>query len=582
MDNSYPNYAILASGTKLNGGKYVIESMIAQGGFGITYKAIQRGLDRTVCIKEYFIDSRCTRDPQTHSVHPQSISEESFRKYRESFVKEAKTLASLRHPGIVEVMEIFDENNTSYMVMPFIEGRTLQAIVEKRGALEYSEAVNYILQVADAVGYIHDRHILHRDIKPGNIIITSDYKAVLIDFGSAREYVEDKTQAQTSILTHGYAPTEQYSRTSRKGSYTDIYALGATLYFILTGRVPVEAAARLTEPMPEPRELKHNIPVEANRTIMKAMQLKPQDRHQSIKEFMADLQNVNPSSSAKPKKTPSPKPKTKKRNRVPVILAIVMVALLLAGGAVYIILNHHDSPATDEAKVEVPNKKPGEELNQKPPKVEEKTPAHDPNIRYVYANKAYFRKTPNANSNDTTKLFYGSKIQILNPQMVSEDGKNDFYKVRDDYGTEGYVAVDYLMTPSEFEYLDAIYGNQETRKLLGKGEGSDYMTGQSYYKRALLDYFKNNNFNAGEWKIYCSNTNNNNRGFYCTRKKHANNNDNIFAVIIQNTYTGEKRLLCFAFDKKGNLTNKQVFYNPRSEYIRSVSLYNNSFDVYYN
>ena len=288
----------LRPGTSLYGGKYVISSKIAQGGFGITYKAIQQGLNRAVCIKEYFIEGRCIRNRGVRSVQLLNISEEVYEKYRQSFVKEAQTLASLHHPGIVEVIEVFNENNTSYMVMPFIEGRTLQDIVDSNGPLQYPEAVNYIAQVANAVGYIHERHILHRDIKPGNIIITADYKAVLIDFGSAREYVEDKTQSHTSILTHGYAPTEQYSRTSRKGSYTDIYALGATMYFILTGRVPVEAAARLTERMPEPRELRPNLPVEANRTIMKAMQLKPQDRHQSIAEFMADLRNVGASNQS--------------------------------------------------------------------------------------------------------------------------------------------------------------------------------------------------------------------------------------------------------------------------------------------
>ena len=181
------------------------------------------------------------------------------------------------------------------MVMPFVEGRSLQSIVEKNGPLTYPEAVNYIGQVANAVGYIHDRHILHRDIKPDNIMITADYKAVLIDFGSAREFEEDKTQAQTSMVTHGYAPTEQYTRNSRKGAYTDIYAIGATLYFVLTGKVPYEAAARITETMPEPRDLNPNLPEEANRTIMKDMQLKSQNRHQSIAEFMDDLRNVKPS-----------------------------------------------------------------------------------------------------------------------------------------------------------------------------------------------------------------------------------------------------------------------------------------------
>ncbi len=294
-NNNTPEFKELQPGTGLNGGKYTIEKKIGEGGFGITYKAVQNGLERAVCIKEYFPAGHCIRDTYARTIHHQGMDEQKFEKYRQAFVREARTLASLHHPNIVEVIDVFDENNTSYMVMPFIEGRSLQSIVEKNGPLTYPEAVNYMAQIADAVGYIHERHILHRDIKPDNVMVTADYRAILIDFGSAREFENDKTQAQTSMLTHGYAPTEQYTTTSRKGSYTDIYAIGATLYFILTGKVPMEAAARITEHMPEPRELNPDIPEEANRTIMKAMQLKSQDRHQTVQEFMDDLRNIHPS-----------------------------------------------------------------------------------------------------------------------------------------------------------------------------------------------------------------------------------------------------------------------------------------------
>ncbi len=293
--NNTPTYKELQPGTVLCGGKYTIEKKIGEGGFGITYKALQSGLNRTVCIKEYFPAGKCVRETHARTVYVQGTSENLFEKYRQSFVREAKMLATLHHPNIVEVIDVFDENNTSYMVMDFIEGRSLQNIVDSRGRLPYPEVVNYIAQVTNAVGYIHDRHILHRDIKPDNIMITADYKAILIDFGSAREFEQDKTQVHTSMLTHGYAPTEQYTANSRKGSYTDIYAIGATMYFVLTGQVPLEAAARLTEPMPAPKELAPDIPEEANRTILKAMQLKTENRHQTIQEFMDDLRNVRPS-----------------------------------------------------------------------------------------------------------------------------------------------------------------------------------------------------------------------------------------------------------------------------------------------
>lgn len=298
MQTEPPKTNHLQPGMQLSGGKYTIEKKIGEGGFSITYRAMQSGLNRAVCIKEYFPAGHSMRDTAHYTVYPQGIDDALFEKYRQAFRKEAETLASLQHPSIVEVIDIFDENNTSYMVMPFVEGRTLQQMVEQQGPLPYPEAVNYIAQVADAVAYIHQRHILHRDIKPDNVIITAEYRAILIDFGSAREFVNDKTQAHTSILTHGYAPTEQYSTTSRKGSYTDIYAIGATLYFVLTGTVPMDAAARMSEEMPDPRSVNPAIPDEANRTIIKAMQMKAIDRHQTVEEFMDDLRNIRPSQAA--------------------------------------------------------------------------------------------------------------------------------------------------------------------------------------------------------------------------------------------------------------------------------------------
>lgn len=286
---------ILPEGTLLCNGKYIIQRRIGIGGFGITYMAIQNGLNRIVCIKEYFPSGKCARDTVSYNIYPQTISNEYYYKYRESFEKEARILAELSHPNIVEVIDVFGENNTSYMVMEYIKGESLQKAVENRGRLPYTEAVNYIAQIADAVDYIHKRHILHRDIKPDNIMLTASYKAILIDFGSAREFEEDKTQIHTSMFTNGYAPPEQYASKSRKGSYTDIYALGATFYFTLTGQAPLEATARLIDKMPEPKKLVKDIPEEANRTILKAMQLKSENRHQTIDDFMADLRNIRPS-----------------------------------------------------------------------------------------------------------------------------------------------------------------------------------------------------------------------------------------------------------------------------------------------
>lgn len=289
MENEQAYFRELQPGTTLQDGKYIIERVLGAGGFGITYYARHTSLDQHYAIKEFFIDGRCVRNTMHHTVNLQGIGPELFEKYRKKFTEEAQTLAKLDHPNIVRVIDVFEENETSYIVMPFIEGKTLESLVEKNGLLDYGLTVNYIGQIANAVGYIHKRNILHRDIKPDNIMITADNHAILIDFGSAREFIQDKTQHQTSILTKGYAPIEQYSSNSRKGAYTDIYSLGAVLYYVLTGTKPMDATERLYDTMPEPKQINSQITNTANKTIIKAMQIKPEDRYQSVAEFMMDL-----------------------------------------------------------------------------------------------------------------------------------------------------------------------------------------------------------------------------------------------------------------------------------------------------
>lgn len=329
----------LQIGTTLFNGKYKIEKVLGSGGFGITYLALQTDLNRKVAIKEFFLNGFCTRNTAERSINLQGITRETFDKYQQRFLEEAQTLARLNHPNIVKVNEVFNENGTSYFAMYFIEGNTLQQIVDNQGVLDYSLAVNYIAQVSEAIGYVHQQGILHRDIKPENIIITPENKIVLIDFGSAREFIHDKTQSHTSILTKGYAPIEQYSSINKKGNYSDIYSLGAVFYFCLTGQKPMAATDRSMEDnMPSPKQLNDKITNEANRTIVKAMAMNPKARHQSVDEFMHDLLNIESSKDVNKGKTvveeEKPKEPKKKKNKGVawffIILAIISVIVFFS------------------------------------------------------------------------------------------------------------------------------------------------------------------------------------------------------------------------------------------------------------
>ena len=319
----------LKTGSTLCGGKYIIEKKIGAGGFGITYAAKHATLEKKYAIKEFFLSGYNVRYNTTNQISIQGIGKKDFNKIRLRFVEEARMLASLNNDAVVKVIDIFDENGTSYMVMPFIEGHTLQSIVEKNGPMEYEMAVNYIVRICDALAYIHSKNILHRDVTPDNIIVTPEQKTVLIDFGSARKFVNDKTQRHTTILKQGYAPLEQYSATSRKGAYTDLYSLGGVFYYILTGKRPMDATERTMEQLIEPIVLSPQIPEQINSVIMKAMAMDCSERYQSAQEFEEDILSGNyPQMNTKSKHQIQKAPQNRDR-RLRLLLVFISTAMCL-------------------------------------------------------------------------------------------------------------------------------------------------------------------------------------------------------------------------------------------------------------
>ncbi|QLE49645.1 protein kinase [Nostoc sp. C057] len=271
------------AGKSLFGGRYIIESQLGEGGIGITYLARnQRNQLRVIkTLKEEILN------------HPAWILHRN--KLRQDFRDEAVRLAVCHHPHIVEIETIFDDGNLPCMVMEYIEGEDLGQYLKRVGVLSEAEALLYIRQIGDALTLIHSKGLLHRDLKPRNIMIRIDKsEAVLIDFGIAREFIPNVIQRHTVYRTPGFAPPEQYESEAPRGEYIDIYALAATLYNLLTGVIPTSADDRRHNINLEPPQyFNPNISDRVNQAIMCGMDLESTYRPQSVQEWLDLLSPEN-------------------------------------------------------------------------------------------------------------------------------------------------------------------------------------------------------------------------------------------------------------------------------------------------
>ena len=278
----------LSADTLLQGGKYKIEKVLGQGGFGITYLAKQVMLDREVCIKEFFFKEYCNRESTGYISASTDSNKEIVERFLSKFIKEARTISRLNHPNIVQILDIFEENGTAYYIMEYIDGCSLEEIANSHGVLSEGEAIGYIKQIANALDYIHQNRINHLDVKPANIMIRkSDNKAILIDFGVSKQYDIQGGQTSTTPvgISHGYAPMEQYNvgGVSTFTPQTDIYSLGATLYRLVTNTTPPPAVEILNDGLPQ---LPMMLSSWVKNAITNAMQVRKSDRPENISVFL--------------------------------------------------------------------------------------------------------------------------------------------------------------------------------------------------------------------------------------------------------------------------------------------------------
>lgn len=277
---------------KLQNGRYLVTEVLGQGGFGITYKGFDLKLEREVCIKEFFMKNLSDRKPDSTEMFTVSSGASAIvSQFKTKFIKEAQVIATLHNPHIIRVFDVFEENGTAYYVMEYLGGKSLKDKVEKKGVLSNTDALKYIGQLCDALSEVHKNKIMHLDIKPSNIMLDEKgERAVLIDFGISKHYDDDDEQTSSTPVgrSKGYAPIEQYNSASLSSfsPATDIYSLGATLYYLLVGINPPEASivhenGKMIIPT--------SISKKEGKVIETAMKPRKKDRYQSVDDFRKAL-----------------------------------------------------------------------------------------------------------------------------------------------------------------------------------------------------------------------------------------------------------------------------------------------------
>ena len=396
-ESAFP-YA-LQPGTILNG-KYVVGTVLGQGGFGITYSGWDLALESKVAIKEYFPSAQVSRTQTSGAL--QWYNTEAGRTARDSgremFLKEARKMARVsRIPQVVRVLDLFQQNNTAYIVMDFVEGENLKNRLKKTGPLPWDQARDIFLPAIDAMERVHKAGLVHRDLSPDNLMLTPDGSVRILDLGAAKDLNINTGASSMQVAKGGFSPLEQYTQRGGSGPWTDVYAMAATMYFTLTGVLPLPSVDRLAKDtlrwdLPQLAALPGNVLT----ALQKAMVISPEARTQSMAEFASQLTAPSPvaaqprqpvrkarsDESTKTKTAPEPKVAPKKeptakekevpgdtaaskepehsggssgkaRKRLPIIAA-VLALLVVAGGIIVWVSGSAVSSGENSANVEIP------------------------------------------------------------------------------------------------------------------------------------------------------------------------------------------------------------------------------------
>ncbi len=314
----------LPPGTILQG-RYILGRVLGYGGFGVTYIGFDAQLERKVAIKEFLPATFATRLPgETALSVYQGPASEQFSLGLKRFIDEAQVLAQFN--GVVGIVDIYDTipgNNTGYIIMQYLQGQDLKGILNSQGVLDFEMAKDIIIQICDTLDPVHKQGIIHRDISPDNIFITDDGKIKLLDFGAARYESSLNSKSLSVILKSGYAPEEQYRSKGEQGSWTDVYALAATFYKILSGQTPPDSMERaIDDQLKDLSALNVQLPISAENAILNALAVRKADRTQTVAEFKAALQ----AEDVLRVKVTKPKAENSKMAKILIIASLIVLA----------------------------------------------------------------------------------------------------------------------------------------------------------------------------------------------------------------------------------------------------------------
>ena len=328
--------------------EYKIEQVLGAGGFGITYLARDTNLNYLVVIKEFLPQDMATRDQSRINVTPFTKDTQSYSHLLKRFSEEAQLLAKMRHPNIVKVTRFFKANNTAYFVMEYAEGETLKDYLQRNNTLKEEEILSIMMPILEGAKYVHTQGFLHRDIAPDNIYLTKNGMPILIDFGAARDAIAEESKNISSIVKEGYSSPEQYTINNKQNASSDIYALGAVFYRLMTGKVPSNAPHRQTallnddmDPIGDiTKEYEGKYSPQLLHAVQKALNIRATDRFSSVSEFQNALtegsivdSRPSPTSrhiaSTTQQNSPSDNNNSSKTGLV--ISFLIVLALLLAG-----------------------------------------------------------------------------------------------------------------------------------------------------------------------------------------------------------------------------------------------------------